>query len=547
MSISLQTNVNSLISQENLRVNNNFQSQTIERLTSGYRINKSGDDAAGLAVANMYRSNSTELTQGVRNANDGISQLQTMDSGMGNISSMLDRLKTLATESSSGTFTGDRATLDDEFKSLLSEIDRQAQAIGLNDGGTFAKSLSVYIGGGDGTSDTAVKQNSTVTVDLSAATVDTRSLGLEGVQVVNSGSTYNLGSATAGVEAIVNDAANIAGETGGKTQFTFNGSGFGAGVTINVDLSGVTDTGKLADAINTAIVSQETSNASFQSAGIKASVVTGADGSKKLAFTSSTSAFQVTANDLMSNALIGNTAVAGGTTGSATNYSAIAGGSYQVSGNLGYTALAVSSSQDLTFTVADSSGTVHSATVHVANASATLTLTEADAITQINSQLQATKDSELQKITAVATGAGSLNFIGVDAFSVSVAAQAGATGVNGGTATTKSATEVGTGSSLDISTQEGAEAAITAISKGVQKLGLAQGAVGKGENVLSYAIDLASSQITNFNSAESQIRDADVASEAANLSQAKIMQQANVAAMAQANSAPEAVLSLLKG
>src|ERR1039457_587263 len=109
--ISVQTNLNSLLAQENLRVNNEFQSQTIQRLTSGYRINQSGDDAAGLAVANGYRSSVAELTQGVRNANDGVSTLQIVDGGLSNITKMLDRPKTLATESASGTFTGDRATL----------------------------------------------------------------------------------------------------------------------------------------------------------------------------------------------------------------------------------------------------------------------------------------------------------------------------------------------------------------------------------------------------------------------------------------------------
>ncbi|MGH9794535.1 MAG: flagellin, partial [Candidatus Acidiferrales bacterium] len=61
---SIQTNVNSLFGQENLRVNNQFQARTIQRLTSGYRINSSGDDAAGLAIANKYRSDIAELAQG---------------------------------------------------------------------------------------------------------------------------------------------------------------------------------------------------------------------------------------------------------------------------------------------------------------------------------------------------------------------------------------------------------------------------------------------------------------------------------------------------
>jgi flagellin len=91
-----------------------------------------------------------------------------------------------------------------------------------------------------------------------------------------------------------------------------------------------------------------------------------------------------------------------------------------------------------------------------------------------------------------------------------------------------------------------AASAITAINGALLQLGQAQAAVGAGENKLQYAINLANSQITNFSSAESQIRDADVATEAANLSKAQVLEQASVAAMAQANSAPQALLKLLQ-
>src|SRR5438105_373150 len=137
--ISLQTNVNSLVAQQNLSVNNIFQSKTIQQLTSGYRINSSGDDAAGLAVANKFRNSIAELNQGVANGNDATAQLQIMDGGMNNIGQMLDRLKTLAMQASSATFSGGdvgRAQLNSEFQTDIAEIDRQSQSIGLNTGGT---------------------------------------------------------------------------------------------------------------------------------------------------------------------------------------------------------------------------------------------------------------------------------------------------------------------------------------------------------------------------------------------------------------------------
>jgi len=177
MSYSFQTNVTSLVAQQNLRVNSDFQSRTITRLTSGYRINSSGDDAAGLAVANKLRSDTTELQQGVRNANDGVSILQIVDGGLNNISNILDRLKTLATQSASDTFSGNRATLNTEFTGLLAEIDRQAANIGLSTGttgGRFNLSLDVYIGGGD------TQAHAKVNINLAGAAnqVDTTGLGI---------------------------------------------------------------------------------------------------------------------------------------------------------------------------------------------------------------------------------------------------------------------------------------------------------------------------------------------------------------------------------
>src|ERR1017187_3920204 len=110
--ISIQTNYAALVGEQNMNTNQVFQTKTIEALTSGYRINSSGDDAAGLAVANGYRNNVAALTQGIINANSAVSQLQIMDGGLSNISTILDRLQTLATESASSTFTGDRTILD---------------------------------------------------------------------------------------------------------------------------------------------------------------------------------------------------------------------------------------------------------------------------------------------------------------------------------------------------------------------------------------------------------------------------------------------------
>jgi flagellin len=225
--LSLQTNVTSLFAQQQLQTNDNAESNTIEQLTSGYRINSAGNDAAGLAVANELQANITELQQGVINAANGSSILQIMDGGLNNISNLLDRLQTLATESASGTFEGDRTTLNNEFQSVLGEITRQAGNIGLASGGTTSDTgtigssqyntnpLAIFIGGGD----TGVATDDQVTVDLTnggaggvtVTGVDAAGLGLTGSDVLSTGdATTALGL----VQTAISDLGSVQGAVG---------------------------------------------------------------------------------------------------------------------------------------------------------------------------------------------------------------------------------------------------------------------------------------------------------------------------------------------
>ncbi len=141
-SFSVVNNVAAANAQANL-VQTNIGLQTaLTRLSSGLRINSSGDDAAGLAVANSYRSTVAVLNQGIRNANDGLSTLQIKDGALNNISNLLDRLSTLATQSASSASNVDRTKLNAEFKSVLSEIDREATVAGLT---TANAGFSVFV------------------------------------------------------------------------------------------------------------------------------------------------------------------------------------------------------------------------------------------------------------------------------------------------------------------------------------------------------------------------------------------------------------------
>ncbi len=311
---SIVTNLASILAQENLNKTNLLQQTTIRRLSSGLRINSSADDAAGLAIANRFRSDISVLRQGVRNAADGLSTLQTIDGGLNNISLLIDRARTLATQSASGTFTGDRSTLNTEFASVLTEIDRQAQAVGLDPGGTFNAALSVFIGGGPANNNITEVTNGSVQIDLSNSSVNANRLGLQGVQALGgTEGTTDIGtSSTTSVQSIVTDATNTGSvTTSGFTEFFFSGSGFADDekARLSVNLSGVVDTTTLAAAVNAAIdgfTATSAAGQTFKEPGIKAVINTDTAGGQQLAFTSSNTAFQVQAGDRLSNALLGN-------------------------------------------------------------------------------------------------------------------------------------------------------------------------------------------------------------------------------------------------
>lgn len=339
MPFSINTNVASLQAQNYLRITSDFQNKTITRVTSGLRIVNSGDDAAGLAIANGFRSDEAVLTQGILNANDGLSQLQTADGGISNISQLLDRARTLATQSASGAFTGDRTVLNSEFQSVIGEIDRQAQSIGLVQGGTLAKSLSIFIGGGQAANGISATTNGSVQLDLSSSTVDATSLGLKGVQAAGAAGTDIGPGSTTSVQNILNNPTNLGSIANNTTTFYITGPGFsdtyGSNVVkVAVNLTGVTDSATLATAINQAI--QNTGNGAsqqataFKNANITAAINTDASGRQQLVFNSSQAAFQVQGGDRVSNALLGN--FSSGATGNNATVGATAAGSFTAPG-----------------------------------------------------------------------------------------------------------------------------------------------------------------------------------------------------------------------
>jgi flagellin len=222
--ISLQTNIAALYGEQNLNQTVMNEQSTIEQLTSGYRINSSADDPAGLAIANSLQSESVELTQGVQNGNDGVSQLQIIDGGLSNISQILDSVKTLVVQGASSTFTGNYGTLANEITSDLNEIDRQANNIGMGaTNASFVATLSVYIGGGLGTSNGGQIGAAAESINLSGSTAGVSALGLTNVLSLNgSSNASNFSAAVSLIESAVVTLGNVQGAVGaGINQLNF--------------------------------------------------------------------------------------------------------------------------------------------------------------------------------------------------------------------------------------------------------------------------------------------------------------------------------------
>ncbi|WP_368542356.1 FliC/FljB family flagellin [Enterobacter soli] len=166
----INTNSLSLITQNNINKNQSALSSSIERLSSGLRINSAKDDAAGQAIANRFTSNIKGLTQAARNANDGISVAQTTEGALSEINNNLQRVRELTVQASTGTNSAsDLSSIQDEIKSRLSEIDRVSGQTQFNGVNVLAKDgkMSIQVGANDGE-----------TIDIDLKKIDSTTLGL---------------------------------------------------------------------------------------------------------------------------------------------------------------------------------------------------------------------------------------------------------------------------------------------------------------------------------------------------------------------------------
>ena len=484
MASFINTNIASLNAQRNLTTSQSALNTSLQRLSSGLRINSAKDDAAGLAISERFTAQIRGTDQAARNANDGISLAQTAEGDLAQIGNNLQRIRELAVQSANGTNTSaDRAALDTEVQQLSSEIDRVAKNSSFNgvkllDGSFNSANQAFQVGA-----------NAGETIQITGLTgARTSSLG-----AFKGFNEQSLGTITAGA------ASNL-------TITTAGGTAPGTVTLNNVS----TDAKSIATAVNNSGVT-----------GLSASAdPTVAAGTK----TAATTTVAGTVSFLINNTSI---SVNTSTTQATSQANALSAINAQ-SANTGVTA--TENGNGLTLTAADGRNV---AITGFAQASGTGGSYGELGLGTITGPSNADK-----------TTTGSVKATYVDSTGSSTVTIAGA-GLAG---TPLSVGAAGTAlSASNVLTQAGANASIATADAALASINSARANLGAIQNRFSSVVTSLQTTSENLSASRSRIQDTDFAKETASLTRGQILQQAGTAILAQANALPNGVLALLRG
>jgi len=589
MGLVVNSNIASINAQRQLSSNGAALDQASERLASGLRINSAGDDAAGLAISNRQTSQIRGLDQAIRNANDGISLVQTAEGALDATTNILQRVRELSVQSSNGIFSdSDRSTLNAEVEQLTAELDRIADSTTFNgqnilDGSLGTLSLQVGSEAGD-------------TIDLNIQGFSAESLGgAAGGDVVGTEATAALTAGLAVIDGTV-EALSINSQSVGDLS-TAGATLSDQLATINQNVSGVETTAFIeatAGADGDGII-RGTNRVSLTIA-----LQDGTSNSIELANTGSLeevvaqineqggSAVQASINDDGRLELTSDTAasITVGETGAGTALSAIgiadadvtnAQLSFEITDssvtsvdvafsgtantNTGPTAAEIAGIGVQTRTNGDITGAVAGATasqtiatgdislngVAIEGFTTSATATAVGQSADIAAALNLQSDETGVVASTSATGQLVLNSVSGDEIQIDFAdANAAATATRTGLIETNNASSQGnTVADIDISTQAGAQDAIDVVDAALEQINSQRADLGAINNRLDFTVSNLANVSENTSAARSRIVDADFASETAELSRAQVLQQASQAILAQANARPQQVLSLL--
>jgi len=497
----VNTNISSLNAQRNLYGTQSSMQKSLEKLSSGYRINKAADDAAGLAITEKMTGQINGLNQAIRNAQSAISLVQTAEGALSESHSILQRMRELAVQSASDTNTADdRLKLQSEVDQLSKELSRISNTTEFNTQNLLAGNLTdtFHIGA-----------NANQNINMSITAMDAFSLGVAGMATSVSGATSGMVGAsfagtkgtaitdqnvlTVSVTGVAGAAVGTTGAVGGLTVTTDNFTDALNGVKINY--------------VNGGDAAQGNETASYDK-DLKVMTVTG-DFDNTVATYSSGADLEVVMNAALAGKGISETI-------------SVAGNGLATTGGLSATFASGSHGTATISVIGAETGAVAETMTASANVlTAQLEGTRYGGVLLDLSDAADLTTSSTMKVTVIGSSKATFNTDGT--------VKDGAVAAKG----------------IDISNKVSANSAITTIDAAIKSVSEQRSDLGAVQNRLDHTINNLQASSENLTSARSTIKDVDMAAEMSNFTKSQILSQAGVAMLAQANQVPQAVLKLL--
>ena len=503
MGISINTNVMSLNAQRNLGSSQNALAKSMQRLSSGLRINSAKDDAAGLAISDRMTSQIRGLNQAVRNSNDGISLAQTAEGALQETTNILQRMRELAVQSANDTNSAsDRSSLQSEVNQLKQEMTRIAETTSFNGKNLLDGSMT--------NAQFQVGANANETISFGINSAAATELGNHALSSDNVGATSIEAAVAATSNATLAQKLTIVGPEGSADTGTSIENGSSANSIAGTINNLSAETGVTAKARTTATLD-----------------TLSADGT--VGFT-----LQGT-ND---------TAIAISATVTQTNLSSLAQAINDQAGNTGISASLAGDNKSITLTQSAGHDIKLASFTHSAGATAALEITgneDAHLTTDTSDPISMTSGTN-----TAATVGGEVSFSSSGSFNISSSvATANGSLFNNTNADGANVSKLSSIDNVDITTVEGSASAIQAIDGALTQVDNMRGDLGAVQNRFESTIANLSNVSENLSAARSRILDADIAQETSAMTKNNILQQAGISILAQANQAPQLALSLL--
>ncbi|WP_338655519.1 flagellin [Sporosarcina psychrophila] len=573
------------------------QSKSMEKLASGMRINKAGDDAAGLAISEKMRGQIRGLDQASKNSQDGISMIATAEGALNETHDILQRMRELATQASNDTNVGvDRDEIQKEINQLSSEINRignttefNTQGVLKGDGGIDLAKTSVVTNASVAGTTTNTQASAAITVTAKAATDDVVKMDIGGEKFEHTFTADDIATITALGDAAysgavgsggVKDAARVAAETAAtataidaaldkfiegneKLKGQFTSTNNGAAVTIAAVSGGAFAGAK--GSISAATVSSI--GTATATAGVGTTTNTSATSNIDFGSIVKTASGAVdkTASTKTLTDLVGKGFEINGTK---VEFYNVNDGAYKGDAlgvdiskaldavkNATATSGAVATDRTaiqnaFTAAVADQIGDKVKGAVITAGAAGAITVTSTATGTDAKLEIKdGAVKKEFEATFQVGANKGQSMTISISDMrseALGITGKAGATGFTAANSVTDGTNNTANESALDVSSHKSASAAIEVINKAIETVSSERSKLGAFQNRLEHTINNLNTSSENLTAAESRVRDVDMAKEMMEQTKSSILSQAAQAMLAQANQMPQGVLQLLR-